>query len=71
MSIKFTINGFIDSNDDLSVGKDFITLPTGKQVKIVPAFFMDEELTKYVGKLQISHDIKIEESNYHGEGWDS
>lgn len=72
MSIRFTINGFINSNDDIGIGNDYIILPTGKEIKIMPMFMFDkDEYTRQLGKLSINYDIKIEESEYHGEGWDS
>lgn len=69
MSIKFTITGFIATNEYTSIGKSYITLLTGEEVKILPVFKKGEVYTPEIGELNISYNIEIEESKYY-EGWD-
>jgi len=69
MSIKFTINGFIATNQYTSIGENYITLLTGEEVNILPVFKTGEVYTPEIGELNISYNIEIEESKYY-EGWD-
>jgi len=69
MNIKFTITGSIATNQHTNIGKSYITLLTGEEVKILPVFKTGEVYTPEIGELNISYNIEIEESKYC-EGWD-